>query len=523
MRVFMRKFTALIMSLLLSCLSAMSEEIEVTFDYSSVCQTIHSFGASDCWRTRFLGENWPLEKREAIADLLFSTELDSSGNPKGIGLSLWRFNIGSGSADSESGGGITSIWRRTECFLDSSGSWDWTKQSGQRWMMEAARRRGVPYILGFSISAPYFMSKNGLARASEDNEFANIREDAYDDYAAFLAEVSTKLGFDYISPINEPQWQWIRSNQEGMQATNAECKRLVRCLDAELRKRSSGTKIVFGEAGDIRYLYRDGTDKPGRDNQIKDIFAKSADMSIDGLTTVEKIVSGHSYWSTWPIDTLLFTRISLRQEMENVLPGYSYWQTEYCPMERNRDNPGGGGRDTSMDMALYIARIIHNDLVVANASSWQSWTAFSEADYKDALIYIMPDQESGAVDCREDGKFLETRYLWVLGNYSFFIRPGMVRIASDREEYEMLKSDAEALMCSGYYDSNTGKTVIVAINYGEEPCQLHLDFKNGRQNSKSSKFNMYITSGTATLDYVGKTTRKTSIPPRSVVTLVSYR
>jgi hypothetical protein len=36
---------------------------------------------------------------ERIADLLFSREIDSQGRPKGIRLSIWRFNIGAGTAE----------------------------------------------------------------------------------------------------------------------------------------------------------------------------------------------------------------------------------------------------------------------------------------------------------------------------------------------------------------------------------------------------------------------------------------
>src|SRR5690606_22555438 len=37
-------------------------------------QTIHNFGASDAWSVQFVGENWPVEKRSRIADLLFSMD-----------------------------------------------------------------------------------------------------------------------------------------------------------------------------------------------------------------------------------------------------------------------------------------------------------------------------------------------------------------------------------------------------------------------------------------------------------------
>ena len=70
------------------------------------------------------------------------------------------------------------------------GNWDWSKQEGQRWFLQAARERKVPYTLGFSISAPVFMSKNGMARASEPTPYANLRPDKYVDYAHFLAGLS---------------------------------------------------------------------------------------------------------------------------------------------------------------------------------------------------------------------------------------------------------------------------------------------------------------------------------------------
>ena len=227
-------------------------EQRLVFNFASPRQTIHSFGASDCWRVQYIGKNWPIEKRNQIADLLFSSELDSWGNPKGIGLSMWRFNIGSGSHEAGDNGGVASLWRRAECFLDKEGDWDWDKQEGQRWMLQAARERGVRYSLGFSITAPYFMTKNGMARASEKTPYANIREDQFDDYAAFLAEVSTHLGLDYLSPINEPQWEWVGSGQEGMQATNEECSRLIHLLDKDL---SSTYKCNFLGADNKQYKH----------------------------------------------------------------------------------------------------------------------------------------------------------------------------------------------------------------------------------------------------------------------------
>ena len=75
-----------------------NDYLGITLKPGIVNQTIHGFGASDAWSTQFVGKNWPLIKKNQIADYLFSTATDAQGNPKGIGLNTWRFNIGAGSS-----------------------------------------------------------------------------------------------------------------------------------------------------------------------------------------------------------------------------------------------------------------------------------------------------------------------------------------------------------------------------------------------------------------------------------------
>lgn len=100
-------------------------------------QRIRNFGASDAWTCQFVG-NWPQAKKGQVADWLFSTETDADGKPKGIGLSCWRFNIGAGSAAQNN---ISDDWRQTEGFLKNDLSYDWSRQAGQRWFMQAAKQR----------------------------------------------------------------------------------------------------------------------------------------------------------------------------------------------------------------------------------------------------------------------------------------------------------------------------------------------------------------------------------------------
>jgi O-glycosyl hydrolase len=115
----------------------------VVIDLSDRKQIVRNFGASDAWACQFIGL-WPDSKREQVADWLFSMEEDANGKPKGIGLSLWRFNIGAGSSAQNN---ITDDWRKTEGFLRNDMTYDWSKQAGQKWFMNAAQKRGVKQFI----------------------------------------------------------------------------------------------------------------------------------------------------------------------------------------------------------------------------------------------------------------------------------------------------------------------------------------------------------------------------------------
>ncbi len=54
-----------------------------------------------------------------------------------------------------------------------------------------------------------------------------------------------------------------------------------------------------------------------------------------------------------------------------------------------------GKRDLGMKTACLWQRRIHNDITVANASSWQWWTALTRCDFKDGLIYLDDGRSDG--------------------------------------------------------------------------------------------------------------------------------
>lgn len=507
------------------CMAQTEEIIEIKADPSIQFQFIDGFGASDAWRAQFVGKNWPLEKRNQIADLLFSQNFDQAGNPLGIGLSIWRFNITAGTTEQGVYSGINNEWRRGECFQNSDGSYDWSKQEGQQWFLHAARERGVEKLLAFPNAPPVHLSANGLGYASKGQTNMNLKPGGMTLYARFLADVMEHfqkegLAFDYLSPVNEPQWEWNNGGQEGTPALNKEIYQLVKELSGELASRELNTRIVIGEAGTIGHaaisMKTIGQDGEGRDDQARFFFSKSSPFYIGDLPNVESTISAHSYHSVWPIEEQVQYRQLVAENLWEANPDLGYWMSEYCILQRNDEIGRGGGRDLGMATALYVARIMHHDLTICNAKSWQWWTAITEVDYKDGLVYLDDGTEgnSGKMGAhipslQSDGAVRESKLLWVLGNYSRFIRPGMHRIQC---ELSIEQSPENGLLVSAYKDGEKGTLVYVLTNLSEEASIVSI--------GGSEKVQCYTTDQDSDMEYSIQESDNIEIPARSVVSLV---
>ena len=160
--------------------------------------------------------------------------------------------------------------------------------------------------------------------------------------------------------------------------------KLVKIMDSVIITRNVDVKIEISDAARIDYLYKE-SDKPGRDNQINEFFHGSSENYVGELNSIPRKIAGHSYYSTYPINEFLDHRISLYDKIQATNTNLEYWQSEYCILEDNSEI-NGNGRDLGMDAALYMARVMHYDLTLANASAWYWWLAVSLYDYKDGLV-----------------------------------------------------------------------------------------------------------------------------------------
>ena len=508
---------------------AASKAIKVSINLNQAYQTIHSFGASDCWTIKYIGKNWPVAKRNEIADLLFGKGFDASGNPTGIGLSMWRSNIGAGSFEQGVASNISSEWRREECYLNSNGTYDWTKQSGNRWFLKAAQDRGVQNLLLFSISAPVSMTKNGYAFGPDGAEKSklNLAAGKTDAFADFLTETvkhykQDGLLVNYLSPLNEPQWDWTanssgQASQEGTAATNDECSLLIKAIDQKITGKTLSVKIAAGEVAQLNYMYQTVSGNASRSDVVNYFWNSGSSGHIGNLPSMEKAILGHSYFSQPTVSSLVSNRVSLQNKINAVNSSLNFWQSEYCILS-GEDNTAGNGRDLGIESALYIARVIHTDLALANAASWSWWLAVSPADYKDGLVYVSDlSGNMGELEAtKSDGTIYKSKMLWAVGNFSRFVRPGMKRVSAALDSYTNPEDAAKNLMISTYKDEVNKQVVIVILNMTTASQNINLTGVNFVSGSVKS----YTTSSSKDLSFSSVSDiSKIPVEGKSIITL----
>lgn len=474
-----------------ACMPAMllsaggGDSIGVEIDPGKKFQKIEYFGASDAWSTQYVGDYWEDLLKEKAARLLFSRKFDGAGNPEGIGLSLWRVNLGGGSLEGDESP-IKFPWRGARSFIDpESGKIDMARCPGLRYFMEKAKEHGCENFLLFSNTPPIGMTKNSSYHKTEPDFRSNLKEDCYDDFAEYLAEVAKRLsdsGYNikYISPVNEPSWKWTTDAQEGTPWLNPEIKRLAVELDKSIQKRGLETKIFLPEADSIQNIYgceRFQKDNPNSRedaafNQLYAFFDPASKDYIGGLKTLARQIGAHSYHTHLKNGQLREVRERAAKEAQKY--GVEFHQTEWCFLGFYADPKKLDGftadwktkNYADMQTALHMAKIIYADFVFGGARSWSYWVATELRDGICALI----DAEGFVEDAKKGREMRPNKLLWALGNYSFFIRPGYDRVSLEGAE------DLDGVIASAYASPDGGKIVAVFVNFkhGEVAAKVSL-------------------------------------------------
>jgi len=280
----------------------------------------------------------------------------------------------------------------------------------------------------------------------------------------------------FISPINEPQWDWTGS-QEGCHYEPSQIAGVYIAFLEELQRRPAlaGVELSGPESGEwggqtIQYV--------------------SAILGNAKLSEHFSAIDCHSYWSNTQ------SKVSFKNWMKVQYPDVKIRMSEWCEMVN--------GSDFGMDSALVLAKCVQEDLTVLDVVSWATWVGVAPGGYHDGLIYA---SQSG------DGEvsIVPLKRLWAYGNYTRFVRPGFTRVDV---------SGGKDLLPVAFKGENGGKEqlVIVLINdkYTNQMAALEGDF------SAYSSMEIHETSNSRDLarTYRGAVKTEFAVPMQSVVTIV---
>ena len=444
-------------------------------------QTFKSIGASGAWWAQIVGGWSHIDEasgkpvRDRIAELLYNKET-------GIGMGVYRYNIGAGSKHSGKGE-YSQPARATEFFETAEGQYDWSRDANAVYMMKKCVENGADEVIFFVNSPIERLTKNGLAHNKKHQLFhENISPKNYKAFAKYCLDVTEHfvnegVPIKYLSPVNEPIWVW-NGGQEGCFYRPKSVKKVFKVFAKEIEKYSTLKKVMLSgaESGDLRWFNKTYTRQLLNDKKVT--------SRLDGVDV-------HSYCLPLPLpitipflnDRLGFVK-RFRKWMDKYYPGVPVVMSEWTHMQ--------GGRDSGMDSALVTARTMYEDFTLLNVVSWQHWIAVSEVDYCDGLIYINLDTKD----------FEITKRYYVTGNFSKYIRTGAQRIEA--------QSDDSDVLVTAFKQGN--ETVLVVINNSDKEKDVSLPTENEVLLSVTDKNHSLFESKVSP--------REVKISPKSVTTMV---
>ncbi len=409
----------------------------VKVDETKTYQTIESFGTSGAWWSQYVG-GWDEPYgddteavRDKIARWLYSEE-------SGIGLTSYRYNIGAGSAHTNNG----IYWdeaRRAECFLKPNGEYDFTRDENAVWFLKKVVELGAEEIILFCNSPLESLTVNGKAQMSEKGvpNLAPENYGAFADYCFDVAEyfISEGIPVKFISPINEPQWDWLEG-QEGCHYEPDEVVALLRVFVEKIAEREvlAGVEISGPESGEWG----------GRTIEYNEAI-----MQDEVLGKYFTCMDNHSYWSD------ANAKEKYRKWKDANYPDLKLRTSEWCEMVN--------GKDYTMDSAFNMLDEIYEDLTILDVVSWQNWVAVAPGDYRDGLIYVNKSKKA----CRD------AKRLWAYGNLTRYVRPGYTRVEVSNAYTDIYKM--RSLCFTGVNEDGQEEMVFVFINReGEKNFRLGL-------------------------------------------------
>ncbi len=188
-----------------------------------------------------------------------------------------------------------------------------------------------------------------------------------------------------------------------------------------------------------------------------DTYFKAIKASTDAWNAVD-IFASHEYGCG-----------TLTTDASIAAAGKEYWETEVDTGKASGDSTGDG-----IASALLMATTMHNDLTKPNVNAWHHWWVYNASGNGGNLFDTTTN--------------VWTKRLWVMGNFSRYVRPGFKRVSTSG-------TLPSGVYVSAYTNEADGTVSIVAINTGTSAANVSL-FIAG---AAPCKMTPYVTSSSEDL------------------------
>lgn len=443
---------------------AQAASAAATIDPSIQYQTWQGWGTSLAWWAKVVG-GYPEPIRSEYIDKAFDPV-------KGLGLNIVRYNIGGGENPSYLAPNKQGLSFRTAVpgFQSAPGVWNWTADANQRWVLQAAIKKGANQLEAFSNSPPWWMTKSGSVTGNM-GAADNIKPESYEAFADYLTEVTKHfrdvwgVTFRTLEPVNEPSGGWsFMGRQEGAHVDRPAQNLIIKATEAALARKglSAGGKTTASASDD--QSIGDGVKT----------FPFYDEMTLRGLSRINV----HSYGG------------GDRTQLSNfaVSHGKDLWLSE------DGDNDPSG---------LAMSRNITDDMNGLRPSAWVTWQVVDNSPGWGFFRNPQTDETTTA--------YTVNKKYFVMAQYSRFLRPGYKIIAI---------TDPNSVAA---WDAKTGTVVFVTRNGGD--TDRHISYDLSQFTKLGASATVWRTSPTEDLAPVpalplGGKRLAATLPAKSVTTYI---
>ena len=403
----------------------------IALNANTTYQTIDGFGTAEVapWSNTLY--NMSSAQQQQILDLLF--------NPtNGAGLSMYRFEIGAGVTYDNIPDFTIEPNNPGSPSATPAYTWD-NSADRQVWVAQQAQQRGVSTIYGDAWSAPAYMKDNNnvYGLGSLCGEVSCSSGDWRQAYANYLLQYvkdykSDGVNLNEIGFDNEPGQG---SAYQSMSWSSAQLTDFVKILGSTLNSGGVSTRVAC-------------CDEVGYNNSstaVNSIMADSTAASDLGVATV------HAYSNGGVVSPITSASNGGKHTWESEYTCvFDTWNTLYS----SGDCPGRSWSDN-------IYNTLNNGV-----SAYFDWIGAGDTHTDNEDLIHITGSSSYQVSSR----------LWVMGNYSRYVRPGAVRIGANSGDGNMLVTA---------FKNTDGSYALVVDNHESSPVPTTISLPA-------------LTSGTAT-------------------------